>query len=213
MIKNTGENTKDLSTEKLEEGNNISVDIQKQLNEYVKHPNGAIFHVLQHGKKNGKVLLHSKNSYKEFDYMTIKNGLVNGSWLPINQHELKKHLKSEELYRELLTKKLVKRILFSQLLMELDDSLKEDFEDDKYVRGILERSEKQFERLVMEQYDKFYKIDKQMVLNFLKHIETFANKAINLGVEDFYQVNEMLDLYLSNPEKYHSDVVLLEKID
>lgn len=190
-----------------------ALGIEEQLKEYVKHPNGAIFRVLAHPRKLGKVYLQSKNSYKEFDFLAIKNGLVIGDWLAINQHELKKHLKSEELYREQLTRKLIKRVLFTQLLMELDDSLKEDYENDNYVRGILERSEKLFSRLITEQYAKFYSIDKQMVLNFLKHIETFVDKAINLGVEDFYQVNEMLDLYLSNPEKYRSDVVMLEKID
>lgn len=204
--------TKETTKSSTKESTN-ALSIEEQLKEYVKHPNGAIFRVLAHQKKVGKVYLQSKNSYREFDFIAIKNGLVDGKWLPINQHELKKHLKSEELYREQLTKKLVKRILFTQLLMELDDSLKEDYENDNYVRGILERSEKLFDRLVTEQYAKFYSIDKQIVLNFLKHIETFVDKSVNLGVEDFYQVNEMLDLYLSNPEKYRSDVVMLEKID
>ena len=202
-----------VTTESSTKESTNALSIEEQLREYVKHPNGAIFRVLVHPRKLGKVYLQSKNNYKEFDYLAIKNGLVAGDWLAINQHELKKHLKSEELYREQLTRKLIKRVLFTQLLMELDDSLKEDYENDNYIRGILERSEKLFERLVTEQYAKFYSIDKQMVLNFLKHIETFISKAINLGVEDFYQVNDMLDLYLSNPEKYRSDVVMLEKID
>lgn len=202
-----------VTTESSTNESTNALSIEEQLREYVKHPNGAIFRVLAHPRKVGKVYLQSKNNYKEFDYLAIKKGLVAGDWLPINQHELKKHLKSEELYREQLTRKLVKRVLFTQLQMELDDSLKEDYENDNYVRGILERSEKLFSRLVTEQYAKFYNIDKQMVLNFLKHIETFVDKAINLGVEDFYQVNEMLDLYLANPEKYRSDVVMLEKID
>lgn len=207
-----GTKTKATTESNTKESTN-ALSIEEQLREYVKHPNGAIFRILAHPRKLGKVYLQSKNSYKEFDFLAIKNGLVAGDWLAINQHELKKHLKSEELYREQLTRKLIKRVLFTQLLMELDDSLKEDYENDNYVRGILERYEKVFERLVTEQYAKFYSIDKQMVLNFLKHIETFVEKAINLGIEDFYQVNEMLDLYLSNPEKYHSDVVMLEKID
>lgn len=202
-----------VTTESSTKESTNALSIEEQLRQYVKHPNGAIFRVLAHPRKVGKVYLQSKNNYKEFDFLAIKNGLVSGDWLAINQHELKNHLKSEELYREQLTRKLIKRILFTQLLMELDDSLKEDYENDNYVRGILERSEKVFERLVTEQYAKFYSIDKQMVLNFLKHIETFVGKAINLGIEDFYQVNDMLDLYFSNPEKYRSDVVMLEKID
>lgn len=208
-----GKKTTTNNTSTASEGSNTEVPITELIKQYVKHPNGAIFHVLTHPKKIGYVYLNAKNGYQEFPLADIRNGFVSGAWLHVNEHELRKHLKMEKLYQEQFTYRLVKRILLTQLLLELDDELKADFENDKYIHGLLERCEKQFERLVTEQYTKFYEIDKQMVQNFLKHIEDFVGKAAKLGVHEFYHVVQMMDLYLADPEKFQSELVYLEKID
>lgn len=205
MMNNISESTNDSSTEQL--------PLSKILEQYIKYPNGAIFQVMAHPKKVGKVLLYSKNKYLEIDFLKVKNGLVKKEYFPINEHEYRKHVKEEELYQQEFSYRLVKRILYTQLLIELDDELKQDFSDDKYVLGLLERCEKQFERLVKEQFARFYNIDKQITNNFLKQIELFVSKVSKVRIDTFFDLNEMMDQYLADPNKFKLDVVYLDKVD
>ena len=213
MQKSKNKKSKIESTNEKSLSTKDAVSIEEQLSQYVKHSNGAIFRVLAHEKKIGKVLLYSKNKHEEYDFLKLRNGLVDGSWKTINEHELRKHIKSEEEYQQQLSFKLVKRILFTQLLMEVDDELTNDFENDKYIRGILEKSEKQFIRLISEQYNKFYQIDKQAVHNFLKHIEGVISKVAKVNIESFYDLDKHIEKFILNPEAYKSEVVEFEKID
>lgn len=187
--------------------------LEELAKEYVKHPNGAIFHVLAHPRKVGKVYLHAKNRYQEYDYAKLKTGLVKGDWHSINIHELKKHLNSEEEFNTKLAHLLVKRTILCQIMLELDDELKEFYADDNYLRGILQRSEKVFERIAKDEYTKLYNVNKDVLNTFLNSLNSFATQASKLGVYDFVHANSMLELYLSNPEKYQSDTVVIDTVE
>lgn len=202
-MNNTKENTNVSNTENLEE-------LAKS---YIKHDNGAIFQVLPHEKDFTKVWLRYRNKYEKFEYKSIRQGLVDGRWREVNVHELRKHLEAEQEYFSELNEKLVKRVILTQVLMELDDDLKKDFVDDKYMRNVLDKSEKQFSRLVEGAYDRMYKIDKTMLQNFMNQIDSLTSKCAKVPLQEFYFLNEFIDLYLADPKKYHTDTVLLDKID
>ncbi|MBS3914830.1 MAG: hypothetical protein KG003_10035 [Bacteroidetes bacterium] len=203
--------TEDSNIDKLVPDNMKS--LEELSKEYVKHPNGAIFHVLAHPRKAGKVYLHAKNRYQEYDYAKLRTGLVKGDWHSINIHELKKHLNSEEKFNTKLAQLLVKRTILCQIMLELDDELKEYYADDNYLKGILQRSEKVFERIAKEEYTKLYNVNKEVLNTFFDSLNSFVGKASKLGVYDFVHADSMLELYLSNPEKYQADFVEIEKVE
>ena len=186
-------------------------DYAEMAKSYIKHSNGSLFQVLTSKDNPGKVRLRTRNKYEEFSETSIKQGIVDGRWTYPNEHEVKKHIEAEEKYLTELTHRLVKRVLMTQLLMELDDDLKKDYADDKYMRSILDRSEKAFFRLTEGAYGKMYNIDKTMLQNFMKHIDTFTSKCAKVPLHEFYHLNDMMEKYLANPEAYQAEKIILEE--
>ncbi len=190
------------------------VPLSELQQQYIKHvETGAIFHVLQDTKKERNVFLRSKNSYKGLDKIKLQQGIVDGKWSTPNEHELRKHIELENAYYQELTYRLLKRVMFTQLLLELDNELMKDYSDDKYMHGLLTRCEKQFERLVKEEYPKLYAINKEMMMNFLNCIDEVVGKMAKLQVHEFVIVNKLIDDFLADPEAHTPETIELDKID
>lgn len=176
--------------------------MEEILKAYIKNKNGAIFNVLKHKNKPGVALLRSRNNYYEKSIRELKQGLVDGEWFSINEHEYRKWVKKDNEFIEMLTKKMLKRILLAQLLIEVDDELIEFNEGNKYFRNLLEKSNKQAERIASEQYDNLYNSDKDILVNIINNLEQFAKDASVLDLEQFAQFNKVFEMYKTNPDQF-----------
>ncbi len=169
---------------------------------YIKNNSGKIFHVHGHKNDNDLVFLRYKNKYIRKPLLEVKQGLVNGTYKHINEHELKRFKAEDETFVKDLSMKMFKRIVLCQLLMELDDELIPLNEDNKYVRGLLERSNKAIERLAAEQYNNLYDHDKDLLINIMNQVDLFTSNAAKMTFEDFPAFNQVFDMYRSNPEQF-----------
>lgn len=185
---------------------------QKVLETFVKSNTGTIYQVIPHKTKKDVVLLRINNSYIEKPFKKVKQEIVDGKWSAINQHEYREWIKKDHEYMVDLSERLVKRVMFSQLLLELDDTFERDFQDNKYFKNVLEKSKKQCERLITSQYDRLYDTDKTYVTNFMNGIDGFMTKCAALGIDDFIHLNILMDKYVKNPEEYQEDMVELKQL-
>lgn len=183
------------------------------LAQYIKHKNGSIFHMLEHKTDPSAVWLRSKNNYTKKRRLEIKQGIVNGTWLLINEHEWKRWVKEDNSYIEKFTQKLVKRTILTQLLIELDDELIADHEDIPQFRKLLERSNKEAERIAVKNYDRLYAIDKTILQNLMNTIDGITDKMSGLDVADFIYLDKAVKEFIENPEKFREEEVELIKIE
>lgn len=180
---------------------------------YIKHKNGAIFQVLENERVPGQVFLRAKNTYTKKPLLELRQGLVNGTWFPINEHEWKRWVKKDNEYIEQLTHKKVKRIILAQLLLELDEELVKDNADDKRFRAVLERSNKETERIASKMYDKLYEANKETLQNLANFIDELTTKMGKFKVEEFPYILNMVDKYLEDPEKCQKENLYFTKVD
>lgn len=180
--------------------------------EFVKTKSGTIYQIILHQSKPDKILLRIRNDYKESSLKSIKQGLVDGKFFEVNEHEKKAWIEKDTKYMDSLTKKIVKRIIISQLLIELDEELIEDFESDKRMRSVLTRSTKECERVTVKKYDKLYKTNKTFLTNFINEVDKFTTTCSNFDIHEFIFLNKMVKDYMDNPDKFQPETVQLTKI-
>lgn len=179
---------------------------------YVKHKNGAIFQILEH-KQRAFVWLRAKNKYTKVLKRDIKQGIVDGNWLEINEHEWKQWVEKDNAYIEEFAQKLVKRIILTQLLIELDDELIDDCEDQPQFRKLLERTNKESERIAIKNYDRLYTVDKSVLKTLMTAIDEVTGKMAKCSTADFIHINNIVQAYLENREDFKEVPVLLETED
>lgn len=197
---------------KLKQDHN-ELPMQQVLDGYVKHKNGTIFQVIPHSTKKDSVLLRTKNIYVEKTFREVKQAIVDGYWSSINEHEWRAWAEKDNEYIIKLSHKLVKRILLSQLLIELDEELEDDFEGDKHFRNTLHKSTKQCERILKDQYNKLYETDKTFLTNFMNNIDDFVGTCSTFQIQDFIHLNKLMEKYAENPKAYQEETVGLVIID
>lgn len=196
------------------ENSSTSVPTQEQLKHYIKHvKTGAIFQMRSYEKDDKKLYLRSRNSYQVFAQQHIKQGIVSGIWKEPNEHELRKHIEEENKYFEEYSYRLIKRVIYTQLLLEVDSDLMQDHADDKDMRKLLERCETRFDRLVKDHFTRLYHTDKDYLTNFMNGIDSVVSKMAKAGVHEFLIIDKMMDEYLADPAKYTPDVIEMVKID
>ena len=186
---------------------------KETLDAFVKNKAGVIFFVLNHKTKPGKVLLRLRNKYFEKGRLELQQEIVDGKWSMINEHEWRRWAEEDNEYMMELSQKLVKRILLSQILLELDDSLTEDFEDDKHFVNTLNKSKKQCERIANKQFDRIYFANKTFTTNFMNKIDQVATICSKLGVDGFMHTAQTLQHYIDHPEEYRDEDVVITELD
>jgi hypothetical protein len=184
-----------------------------ELLQYIKTKEGYIYHVLGHDSKPNEVMLRTGNSYIKKSFLSIKQGLADGKYSAINIHELNKWKKEDRIYLDMLNLKMFKRIVLSQLLMELDDELIEHYQDNKYFRSLLDRTNKETERLVSKQYNDLYNYDKEILHNLMNEVDNLTSKCAKVDIQDFPHLNIYLDKYLDDPKKHQSEKIQFTRID
>jgi hypothetical protein len=185
----------------------------KELRIYVKDKTGTIYLLYAAGKKKGTVILKNQNIKREVGVLTIDQGLVDGNYTYPNEHELRKFIALENAYVENITHKLIKRVMLGQLIIELDDELRVDFKDDKYIRNQIEKTEKIFLRIIDDKYQAMYGANKEVLQTLLNKMEGTVTKIAKFRPDDFYELDEWLEKFLENPEAYRKEDVELVKID
>jgi hypothetical protein len=179
---------------------------------FVKTKNGSIFQIIINDDKPGVAYLRTGNKYIQTKILDIKQGLVDGKYSEINEHEHKKWVERDNDYMKTLTTKLMKRIILSQLLIELDEDLVVDYKDDKRMNTLLRRSTKECERVTAKGYDMLYDKNKNLVNGIMVELDEFTTKIARINPEDFVFLNKMADDYLVNPSKFHQGTVKMTQI-
>lgn len=182
------------------------------LSQYIKTRKGNIYQVLGNPKSPKTAILRSGRTQIKTTTLDIRQGLVDGRYQSINEHEWRKWVKEDNEYIDELTKKLLRRIILTQLLIELDDELIEDYQDDKYFRGLLERTNKASERIAVKQYNNLYKTNKQVLVNMMNYIDNLTKSCSKLDLEDYPYVVGLVDKYIANPNEYRKATVELVEI-
>jgi hypothetical protein len=189
------------------------ISIEEARDSHIKNKNGAIFQVFADKKRHGKVYLRSRNKYISIDMLKLKQGLVNGEWLNVNVGELKTWISEDSAYILNLTQKLLKRVILTQLLIELDDELIEDYENEKTFRNHLLKTNKEAERIASKNYDRLYNVDKTILQNFMREIDELTAGISSFELTDYLHLNRMVADYKINPEKYQEKSIEFTKID
>ncbi len=209
-----GKKSKDRSTANTSESTNDSNIKPVVKRVFIKNAEtGYLYELLTHKKDPNFCFLRSGNSYQKFKTATINQGIVFGNWIDPNEHEIRSFIKKEDQYMLELRCKLVNRVLFAQLLLEIDDELKKDFHDDKYFRGILERSEKQCTRIINENMTKMYGANAEVLFTFLESIQRVGKKLSSRLPHEFMYFEKAIDMCIENPEAFTPDAVEIMKLD
>lgn len=196
------------------ESKDLSTKVQEQSKQqYIKNvASGIIYHVVADLKNNKNVLLRKGNTFTKLLFLEIKTGIVNGRWKEPNEHEIKAFVKADNEYFQALNYKLVQRILLTQILLELGDDLRQDFMDDKYIHGLLEKCEKQFTRLIKENNARMYAIDKEMLLTLFNSVERVAKKLALRAPHEFMFFEKAIDMCIENPEQFTPENIEFVKL-
>lgn len=188
------------------------VTIKDVLGQYVKHKNGAIFHMSQ-AKNKSFIYLRARNNYYKKPVLEIKQGLVDGTWLYVNEGELKKWMEEDNAYIQNFTRKLLKRNLLAQLLTELDDDLIADNESDKRLVAVLKRSNKETERIAAKMYDKLYHVDKGTLQNMMLIIDDMTESMSTVDILDMPFLKMHLDKFPELINEYRKQPIEFVEID
>jgi hypothetical protein len=190
----------------MEKENNTTLD------QYIKHKNGLMFQIMQHYKIRGKCYLRRGNKYTLKDLTEIKQGIQSGTWNQPNEHEIKNFIKEDNKKTLLITQKIVNRTLHAQALLEIDDSLKEDLEDDNRMVAVLNRSNKEIERIADKMYDRIYDKDDTVSQNLLDVVSRIGKIIGGIDVIDMPFLENHLDRFLENIEEHRKETVYFKNI-
>ena len=203
---------KKISMQETTEAPAPKISLESVKDNYVKNRNGAIFQIIEDKKNHKKMYLRSRNKYISKYVRDIKQGLVTGEWLSVNIGELRSWIADDNAYIEKLTQKLLKRVILTQLLLELDDELLVDYENNPNFRNHLNKSNKAAERIASKQYDRLYGLDKTILQNLMNEVDELTEKMASLEISEFIHLNRLMDKYKANPDTYREKVVEFIKI-
>lgn len=178
---------------------------------FIKTKTGSIYQVLQQENKKG-LLLRTGNAYKKVTFKEIKDGLDSSKYTVPTQEEIDAWLKRDAEYINGLTKKMMKRIITAQLLIEQNDELIQDNLDDKYLKSLMNKSNKHLERIVGKHYDNMYVASNTILHNITKAQDEVLTNLAKLNPEDMLIINKFVKEFLENPEKFRPEKYELEKL-
>lgn len=173
---------------------------------------GYVYQVVPHLKEPDACLLRTGNKFVKFKLLDIKNGLVNGKWTDPNIHEIKKFKEKDQMYLESLNLIFLNRIIHSEILIEIDNALKEHFLDDKYMVSCLEKTEKQITRVMKDNFYKAYSADKDIFFHVLNTAERVGKKLAKIKPHEFIYLEKYLDKFIEDPSKFAIESIEITKV-
>jgi len=191
------------------------IPIEEVMKGYVQHRMGAIFQVLKKKNDHTKVVLRKKNKHYDHLLSDIKSEIAkkDGDWRLPDKDKFIKFKQEDDVFVEMLTQKMIKRVILAQILLEVDEDLKTHNEHDRYLNNILDKSIKQCERISVKYYDRLYDIDGEMLQNMVNIKDRIAEKISKIEVGDWPHFEKHADEFFKSPESFRSDVIELDKID
>lgn len=189
------------------------VTIKDVLYLYIKNKNGAIFQMIPSETNKDYVFLRSKNSSYKKKKVELRQGLVNGDWLYVNEGELKSWIENDNAYVDVLLRKLIKRSILAQLITELDDELIKDFENDNRMVSVLTRSNKETERVASKMYDRMYMVDKSTLQNLSNQVDDMTTTMSSIDIIDMPYLKLAVEDFIENIEEHRKKPIEFVKID
>lgn len=181
------------------------------LESYVQDEKGNI-HQLVAGKIKEYVYLRRGNNYKSYVRREIQQNIVNGKWKFPNEHELHRFILEDNKVIAEINRMILKRVLLTQILIEVDDWLKPHFEDDNRARNLLTKCQDHLDRKNTHLFNKVYKQDEQMAQNMLKSLDHFLTTIANKRPEDVYRISEMI-LEAEKDESLLPESITMSKVE
>jgi hypothetical protein len=178
-------------------------------NTFLKTKTGSIYQVLQNEKG---LHLRTGNTYKKTTLQDVREKFKSEIYAEPTQEEIDAWLKRDAEYINGLTKKMMKRIITAQLLIEQNDELIQDNLDDKYIKSLMQKSNKHLERVVGKHYDNLYAANNVILHNITKSQDSVLSNLSKLNPEDMLVIDKFVKEFVENPEKYRPEKFELEKL-
>jgi hypothetical protein len=179
-----------------------------RVDNYIKHKNGAIFLLTENTKSKDLVFLVSKkNKMNSFSLKNIRQGLVDGEWLEVNEHEVAKW---DSVYSDHIlnvTQKVLKHVMIAELLIEVDEDLDTEEIGDSYFRNLLAKSNKQAMRIAEKHFNNLYKVDPVMLQNMMRVMEELVSNVAKLPLEDYPFFAKFTEKYFEDAKSFRSQEV------
>jgi hypothetical protein len=199
----TNSKTITLTMKKAEDKQQDPKPASERVESYVKHKNGAIFLVTENTRNVDLVyLISKKNKSHSFTKKNIRQGMIDGEWLNVNEHEVRSW---DEVYTEnviRLTRKILKHVIVAELMIEIDDDLQAEEMGDKYFKNLLHKTNKQAMRIADKHFDNLYKVDPVMLQNMLRVIESMTKKIAELPLEDYPYLDKHVEKFFEDPKAF-----------
>lgn len=179
-----------------------------RVDNYVKHKNGAIFLLTENTRSKDLVFLVSKrNKMNSFSLKDIRQGLVDGEWLRVNQHEVAAWDKVYSNHMLGITQKVLKHVMVAELLIEIDEDLDEEEIGDRYFRNLLAKSNKQAMRIAEKHFNNLYKVDPIILQNMMRVMDELVSNVAKLGLEDYPFFAKFTEKYFEDPKSFRNQEV------
>lgn len=179
-----------------------------RVDNYIKHKNGAIFLLTENTRSKNLVFLVSKrNKMNSFSLKNIRQGLIDGEWLRVNEHEVAAwdSVYSEHMLK--ITQKVLKHVIVAELLIEIDEDLDADEIGDRYFRNLLAKSNKQAMRIAEKHFNNLYKVDPVILQNMMRVMEELVSNVSKLGLEDYPFFAKFTEKYFEDPKSFRNQEV------
>ena len=185
-----------------------NVPAKDRLDNYVKHENGAVFLLTENTREKGKVfLVSSKYKFHSVSLQSIKQGLVDGKWRYVNEHEVRKF---DDEYIEnvnAIVQKVLKHVIAAELLMSVDADLDAQEIGDRYFRSLLAKSNKHAERIANKHVDNIYEADPEMFNHIIRTLEQQVKLIASLQLEDIPYFAQYTKKFFEDPKAFRTDDV------
>jgi hypothetical protein len=137
---------------------------------------------------------------------------VNGTWRYPNEFQLKRFIAEDNRILQDISQKILKRLLLTQMVIEVDDELLPHFEDDKVGRKHIEKSQNYFDIKNKQLFQRIYGEDEELVQNIMKAIDHFLESVSKKLPNDLYRAADLILKADQDPAIY-GDTIEMTKIE
>lgn len=177
------------------------------LESYVRDHKGQIHQMVPH-KVEGYIHLRRGNNYKGFVKKEVGQKVVDGSWRYPNEHELTKFIKQDNKIINHINQIILKRVILTNILLEVDDELIPHFEDDSRSRNLLQKSQAHLNRKNAQLFVRLFGENEEVLQNLMKAIDGFLNAMSGKKAEEIWRVADLILRAEEDNELYDKNITL-----
>jgi len=105
--------------------------------------------------------------------------------------------------------RILKVLLYGQLLIEANDDLEETPFFKKTLKHTVNKATQEVEKQIKTQIERVYKADNEFCTNIFNQIDNAIGKIAEFGVDEMPMINKLLDEYKKDP-KYWKDNLIVQ---